>query len=105
MFRCGKCGAAVTVDALNCDACSFVFGSAQSEAKSRPSMVVLTQLVALVLAMFSFPTLILAGASENRAAHREDQGVIAMELIAAIAMFCVVLVIVGVALDAARRAK
>jgi hypothetical protein len=44
-------------------------------------------------------------ASKNRAAHREDQGVIAMELIAAIAMFGVVLVIVGVALDAARRAK
>jgi len=31
--------------------------------------------------------------------------VIAMEIIAAIAMFAVVLVIVGVALDAARRAK
>jgi len=44
-------------------------------------------------------------ASKNRAAHFEDQGVIAMELIAAIAMFGVVLVIVGVALDAARRAK
>ena len=41
----------------------------------------------------------------HRAAHFEDQGVIAMELIAAIAMFGVVLVIVGVALDAVRRAK
>jgi len=44
-------------------------------------------------------------APKNRAANREDQGVMAMELVAAIAMFGVVLVIVGVALDAARRAK
>jgi hypothetical protein len=44
-------------------------------------------------------------ASQDRAAHFEDQGVVAMELIAAIAMFAVVLVIVGVALDAAPRAK
>jgi hypothetical protein len=42
---------------------------------------------------------------KDRTAHFEDQGPIAMELIAAIAMFGVVLVIVGVAFDAARRAK
>jgi len=44
-------------------------------------------------------------ASPNRAPHRTDRDVIAMETIAAIVMFSVVLVIVGVALDAARRAK
>jgi len=44
-------------------------------------------------------------ALEDRTAHFEDQGAVAMELVAAIAMFGVVLVIVGVAFDAARRAK
>ncbi len=48
---------------------------------------------------YSVPT------SPDRAAHYSDQGAIVMELIAAIAMFGVVLVIVGVAFDAARRAK
>ena len=44
-------------------------------------------------------------ASPDRAPYRPNREVIAMETIAAIVMFAVVLVIVGVALDAARRAK
>src|SRR4051812_27177285 len=44
-------------------------------------------------------------ASTHRTSDCEHQGAIAMELIAAIAMFCVVLVIVGVGCDAGRRAK
>jgi hypothetical protein len=47
----------------------------------------------------------MCSASPNRASRRPDREAIAMETIAAIVMFAVVLVIVGVALDAARRAK
>jgi len=44
-------------------------------------------------------------ASPNRAPHRSNRKGIAMEIIVALVMFGVVLVIFGVALDAARRAK
>lgn len=43
--------------------------------------------------------------SSNRAPHREDREPLGMETIAGIVMLAVVLVFVGIALDAARRAK
>jgi hypothetical protein len=42
-------------------------------------------------------------ASSGRAPHRRDQEVIAMELLAGVIMLAVVLLFVGIALDAARR--
>ena len=44
-------------------------------------------------------------ASPNRAPHRTDREAITMETLAAIVMLAVVFVFVGIALDAARRAK
>jgi hypothetical protein len=43
--------------------------------------------------------------SPNRAPYRADRKVIAMDILVGIVMLAVVLLFVGIALDAARRAK
>ena len=59
IFRCGKCGAAVSADAVKCEACAFVFGSEPKlESRLRPHLVVLVQLLALALTVLSAPFLV-----------------------------------------------